>query len=226
LPQNDAGFGERLKVAVQQAGGLKLVARELGRGESTFYTYFNGKSSPSVAEVVRICELAGVRPAWLVSNEGPMLASDSRPAEAEPERPDIVDVPVLASLASAGTGAVLSDAAEERGTMPMPTRWLRRFGTPSRLRLVEIVGNSMSPDLEAGDWMLVNLDRVELREGVALVRYDDTLLVKRLQPQGRQLLLTSSNKAYTPIPVDLQKDVDRFAIIGFGEGLLRARGPA
>ena len=206
-------IGSQLERALAEKGvSVAEAATTAGCSTNTLRRMFKGRG----LDLVRVFRLERTY-GFSLAGGVPMVGPGSPPGQ------DVVDVPVLTSLASAGSGSVLGQATEERGTVPVPRQWLRRFGTPSRLRMVEIVGNSMSPDLEEGDWMLVNLDRIEVREGVALVRYDDTMLVKRLQPQGRQLLLTSSNAAYKPIELDLAKDADRFAIIGFGEGRWRAR---
>lgn len=210
-------FGARLKKAVLLAGGVPHVSSVMERGQSTFYTWFKETSSPPVADVQRICQLAGVRPAWVFTGEGAMREGEAAPsasASGSGEDSEVVNIPILTAPASAGAGTILTEGPEEQGSVPFPRIWARSFGTPSRLRLVEIVGESMKPDLEEGDWMMINLDLRELRDGVALVRLDDALMVKRLQPQGRMVMLTSSNPVYLPISLDLEKDGDRFAIIG------------
>ena len=62
----------------------------------------------------------------------------------------------------------------------------------------------MAPTLNAGDDILV--DRAacteQLRDGIHVLRVDDTLLVKRLaiHPVGRRVTVQSDNPAYGDLP--------------------------
>ena len=74
----------------------------------------------------------------------------------------------------------------------------------SSLSIVRVEGDSMSPTLNDGDDILVDLgdsgDR--LRDGIYVLRVDDALLVKRLalNPKGRRLTVKSDNPAYPDWP--------------------------
>jgi phage repressor protein C with HTH and peptisase S24 domain len=202
------------------------LAEETNLPRSTIGDYIRVGIAKADSAVV-IADALGCTVDWLLTGRGSSTPAVNRGAVAPIDRADVVDVPVLTAAASAGPGSFLGEAVEERGSVPLPAQWLRRYGTPSKLRLVEVVGGSMTPPLEDGDWILVNLDRTELREGIAVVRYNDTMLIKRLQPQGRsRLVLTSSAEGYEPIPVDLATEGDNFGIIGYAEGRWRARGLA
>jgi phage repressor protein C with HTH and peptisase S24 domain len=85
-------------------------------------------------------------------------------------------------------------------------RWLKELtqSQPSKLSIVRVEGDSMSPTLNAGDEILVDLgDAAErLREGIYVLRIDDAVVVKRLalNPMGRRVTVQSDNPAYPDWP--------------------------
>ena len=106
---------------------------------------------------------------------------------------------------SAGPGAVV---AEELGKpyFAFDERWLKALTStpPDSLSIVRVEGDSMSPTLNPGDEILVDLgdsaDR--LRDGIYVLRIDDALVVKRLalNPLGRRVTVQSDNPAYPDWP--------------------------
>ena len=106
---------------------------------------------------------------------------------------------------SAGPGAVVT---EELGKpyFAFDERWLKTLTPtpPASLSIVRVEGDSMSPTLNAGDEILVDLgdcaDR--LRDGIYVLRVDDALVVKRLalNPLGRRITVQSDNPAYPDWP--------------------------
>ena len=121
-------------------------------------------------------------------------------------RPDgllsIVRHPVTVS---AGPGAVVT---EELGKpyFGFDERWLKGLtATPAdRLSIVRVEGDSMSPTLNAGDDILVDLGDASdrLRDGIYVLRVDDSVVVKRiaLHPMGRKVTVQSDNSAYPDWP--------------------------
>lgn len=108
-------------------------------------------------------------------------------------------------FASAGPGA-LPGEERRRPYFGFDAAWLRRLtgSAPDQLELIRVEGDSMSPTLNAGDDILVDLgDAAEkLRDGIYVLRVDGTLLVKRLaiHPVGRRVTVQSDNPAYSDIP--------------------------
>ena len=108
-------------------------------------------------------------------------------------------------FASAGPGAIVSEEAG-RPYFGFDERWLKALtpSSPSRLSVVRVEGDSMSPTLNAGDDILVDLgDCAErLRDGIYVLRIDDALVVKRLalNPMGRRVTIQSDNPAYPDWP--------------------------
>ena len=106
---------------------------------------------------------------------------------------------------SAGPGAV---PGGELGKpyFAFDERWLKSItpSSPAKLSIVQVQGDSMSPTLNAGDDILVDLADCEdrLRDGIYVLRIDDALVVKRLalSPRGGRATIQSDNPAYPDWP--------------------------
>ena len=123
-------------------------------------------------------------------------------------------IPKLAVGASAGPGAI-PGRKTLAGKIGFDEKWLRKQGLdPSRLSLIQVDGDSMSPTLNHGDDIMVDNRAAvtPVRDGIHVIRLDDVLMVKRLAngPGGR-LSVLSDNPAYPGWP-----DVDGAAVTIIG----------
>ena len=106
---------------------------------------------------------------------------------------------------SAGPGAIPSREVGQP-YFAFDDRWLKRLtGTPaSQLSIVRVQGDSMAPTLNEGDDILIDTADCgeRLRDGIYVLRVDDSLVVKRLalHPQGRSVTVQSDNPAYPDWP--------------------------
>jgi phage repressor protein C with HTH and peptisase S24 domain len=106
---------------------------------------------------------------------------------------------------SAGPGAIV---IEELGKpyFAFDERWLKALtpSAPSSLSIVRVDGDSMSPTLNPGDDILVDLEdsTTRLRDGIYVLRIDDALVVKRLalNPIAKRVTVQSDNPAYSDWP--------------------------
>jgi Peptidase S24-like len=119
-------------------------------------------------------------------------------------------VPKLAVGASAGAGAL---AGEETlaGKVGFDEKWLRKIGVdPAQVSLIRVEGDSMQPTLNDGDDIMVDKAAAlkAIKDGVYVLRMDDTLMVKRLVvAKGKKLSVLSDNAAYSS-----WSDVDASAV--------------
>lgn len=127
------------------------------------------------------------------------------PPDQDLERTGLISIKRHPVTVSAGPGAIVT---EEMGKpcFAFDERWLKALtqSGPSMLSIVRVEGDSMSPTLNAGDDILVDLadcgDR--LRDGIYVLRVDDAVVVKRLalNPTGRRVTVQSDNPAYPDWP--------------------------
>jgi hypothetical protein len=117
----------------------------------------------------------------------------------------LISVNRHAVAVSAGPGAVASNELA-KPYLAFDERWLKALtpSSPSDLSIVRVEGDSMSPTLNAGDDILVDLGDAgeRLRDGIYVLRIDDALVVKRLalNPVGRRVTVQSDNPAYPDWP--------------------------
>ena len=138
------------------------------------------------------------------------------PADAAPASNGLTSVKRHPVTVSAGPGAVVNEELG-RPYFAFAERWLKALtATPAdNLSIVRVEGDSMSPTLNPGDEILIDLgdcaDR--LRDGIYVLRVDDALVVKRLalNPLGRSVTVQSDNPAYPDWP---DCDLDEINCIG------------
>ena len=108
-------------------------------------------------------------------------------------------------MVSAGPGAVVN---EEFGKpyFAFDEHWLKALtqSPPGKLSIVRVEGDSMAPTLNPGDDILVDLADCtgRLRDGIYVLRIDDSVVVKRLalNPTARRVTVQSDNPAYPDWP--------------------------
>ena len=206
----DADPRQRLLQLADASGtSLSQLSRLIGRN-SSYLQQFVRKGSPRKLEEVDRRTLArffGVDEAALGAPDGDS-AENSHAMPGKPSRGDWVDVPRLALGASAGPGA-LGGEESAIGAFRFSTRWLRQQGLdPAMLSAIAVAGDSMEPTLRDGDEILVDRSARPLRDGIHVVRLDDSLLVKRIDAaRPGRIALVSDNPAYRTIelaPGDMQ----------------------
>ncbi|TDW68637.1 phage repressor protein C with HTH and peptisase S24 domain [Novosphingobium sp. PhB55] len=192
-----------LELAEERGASLSSLSRMIGKN-TTYLQQFIRKGSPRKLEEGDRGQLArffGVDESEFGKSKEKSYVNDKN-SYAD----DWVDVPRLSIGASAGPGA-LPDGEDVFGTIRFSPRWLRSMGLrPEMLSAIVVSGDSMEPVLRDGDEILVDRDWRPLRDGIHVVRLDDTVLVKRLEAgRAGRIALLSDNPAYRPIECDLQE---------------------
>ena len=127
------------------------------------------------------------------------------PADHESSSGALVPVKRVLVRASAGPGA-LPAAEQAEPYFAFDERWLRALtaSKATELSIIRVEGDSMAPTLNDGDDILVDRAGCDgaLRDGIYVLRVDDSLLVKRLaiHPLGKSVTVQSDNPAYPDWP--------------------------
>lgn len=194
------------RLVKSQGSSYAQLSRLLGRNDAYIQQYVKRGS-----------------PAWLDERDRRLLAQffgvDEKLLDgsgaASPHRPALLIVPKLDVQASAGFGSITGLEAT-LGHYGFDQKWLKRIsgGKPENLSIVQVKGDSMAPTLVDGDDILVErvTGSTRMREGIYVLQYDDSLLVKRigLGPAGR-LHITSDNQAYPSWP---DRDAREVTLVG------------
>ncbi len=179
----------------QQGSDCAALSRLIGRNPAYVHQYLNRGSPRRLAELDRrrLAEFFGV------AEEVLGAPPRDRPADR------LVAVGRFDLRAAAGAGAFVT---EERPVahIAFDPGWLRRVarGRPEQLALIRVAGDSMAPTLDDGDDILI--DRGDggerLRDGVYVLRLDESLVVKRLVLATDRVAVTirSDNPAWADLP--------------------------
>jgi phage repressor protein C with HTH and peptisase S24 domain len=146
----------------------------------------------------------GVNPVWLKTGSGPVYLHEQNATQL---------VPKVAAKACAGGGSFeLSGQVVDE--LPFDRAWLGRKGNPERMVAMEVVGDSMSPELEPGDNILIDQSQNHVADNNLYVfGLADSIQVKRIQVRPGLVVLFSTNQRYSP--VTLQGDeIDTLRVIG------------
>ena len=197
----------RLKAAVKRKGSQADVAELAGISRPSLVEILGGRAVPTNGTFSSLCRVLGIAPSEVLAGAG----------EDSSTREPLSFIPLHDVAVSAGGGVNAVEGGESAEQLGFPTAWLRnQFGDPSKLRIVHVKGDSMSPTLSDGDLVMINVDRRELVEGIFVLRVDDQLMVKRIHfPSARRILVTSDNRDYDRFDrmIDLERD-DSLHLVG------------
>jgi len=116
--------------------------------------------------------------------------------------PPIVWVPKVKARLSAGGGSFETED-RTKNSLPFDRRLIQHLGASAEMVLMDVVGDSMEPNIKAGDAVMIDRSQADVvAGGIYAVGIDDTIMVKRLEKRPGQLVLISDNSAYDPVFID------------------------
>jgi phage repressor protein C with HTH and peptisase S24 domain len=108
-------------------------------------------------------------------------------------------VPKVSARLCAGAGS-FDTSAMVTETMVFSKSWLKIKGNPKEMVLMDILGDSMEPELKGGDTVLIDQSQTRMHAGaIYALGVEDSLLVKRIERYPNKIALVSTNPNYTPI---------------------------
>lgn len=228
-------LGQRLVATRTRLGkSREEMAAAAGIPLKSYIKYERDEATPGGDALAGI-GLTGIDILWLLTGRGGDELGLARAHsvnlaqqlhEKQQSTESFVLLPLYDVRVSAGHGALAEDrpSSELRAFSRV---WLsRQVGLPpARLKLVTVAGDSMVPDLNDGDEVMIDTGDVEvLREGVYVFALDGHIYVKRLALRGTSLMIISSNPAGgEPQRLDMLREVESFRLIGrvVGQPLFR-----
>jgi len=199
------GFFTRASRAAGLASQAELAAM-LGVHRSAV-TQAKKKDAVPKAWVLAVSRRAGVDPDWLEFGTGASRGGG------QPEASAYLAVPKVRARLSAGGGS-FETGGEVEEYYSFRRDWLRRKGQPGSMVLMDVVGNSMEPEIRHGDMALIDQSQTGVvAYAIYAVGVEDTVLIKRLEKRPGALALLSDNHDYAPI-VLAGDALDALRIIG------------
>jgi phage repressor protein C with HTH and peptisase S24 domain len=128
---------------------------------------------------------------------------------------DFVLIPGYSIQVSAGHGAMANTNEAPSRFLAYRKKWLQFRGfKESDLVIVWAKGDSMEPTIHNNDTIVINTSRKKPVDGhIYVIRYEDSLLVKRMQIHATSWILLSDNRAYPPLEIKLDEQ-SSFEIVG------------
>lgn len=221
-------FFQRLRRETAIASQMDM-ARALGVNRSAVTQAKNRNAVPS-KWVLALSRHYSLSPDWLefgtgaarfVANDTPDAASLLRRAkelQSEADGEDktsgpVLMVPKVQARLCAGAGSMELEAVPV-SEHPFPVSWLSRMGTPSAMVFMDVIGDSMEPDIKDGDMVLVDQSVTALTpKTVMAVGYEDAIYIKRLEKHPQGLALLSDNQEYAPLTIR-GDELNSFRVIG------------
>ncbi len=150
----------------------------------------------------------GLNPEWLENGTAPRLIKPPFGSD-----PGYHHVPKVQARLCAGDGSF--EVAEDiEGYYAFKKSWLQRRGVAHRMVLMNVFGNSMTPEIKDGDAVLIDQSQTDIIAGaIFAVGVDETIMVKRVEKHPGKLVLLSDNREYAPIFLT-PAEIDSIRIIG------------
>lgn len=127
---------------------------------------------------------------------------------------EIINIPKVSAVLCAGGGSFDVENAIV-GRIPLPSPMLYKLGNPAGMVFMDVSGDSMEPGIFSGDTVLIDQSFKTCKPGTVMaVGYDETIFIKRVQPEtGGGLVLLSDNPAYAPIKI-CGDELNSFRVLG------------
>jgi phage repressor protein C with HTH and peptisase S24 domain len=171
---------------------------------------------------ITIAEKYQVSLDWLLFGRGTMRRNQEQTAQML-ESGELVDetgakmlfVPMVEARLSAGHGS-LETSADVHGMYAFRAGFLRRRGNPAHMVMLRVTGDSMTPEIKNRDVVLIDQSQKDLRPGyIYAVGVEEMVYLKVVDAKPGQVILSSYNKGYEPLVIDMLDDSEsRIRIIG------------
>ena len=190
------------------------LAKELGVSYMTITRWSNGPQEPTVSQFDAMIKHYNSRfgSAINISNNINVKTQEFIQSSVNPNTiNDKLSIPYYGNVpVSAGGGSVIL-SEEPTKMIEVPRRLIKRILTTEKPMTFPVTGDSMEPSFKNGDVVVAGVSPDYPCDGVYVIRYEDTMYIKRLMKSKVGYLLISDNKLYNDMTVTKSDD---FAIIG------------
>lgn len=220
---NDQAFAERLQWILKEkfSSNTSEFSRAVGIAITSLNRWLIGEADPSRSNLIKTAKASGVKLEWLATGQGQRdETSEEMPASNTIQEKLKDNISMIISYeginVSAGFGSFNEGTTEPDGEEPYSDELLARLGVKAHHCAVFWAnGNSMSPTIESGDQMLVDLSKKEIQGNkIYLVQNGESVWVKRVKMEWDGVELISDNKEeYRPIRISAD-EAQNLQIIG------------
>jgi len=206
--QDHQNFALRLKKQRKDLGlSQRRLSEQVGISMKTIQKYEYG-DVPKGSNLVSLSRALGCSIDWLLLGADPGI-SESREGEAlyRANEPEMVMIPRVLARLNAGGGSLETSGGVE-GRHGFRYDWIRQKGKPSQMVLMDVSGDSMSPEIKDGDTVLIDRGQTNIYIGkIYAVSIGQEITVKYVERVPDKVILRSANRAWNDIEVDIRGDL-------------------
>lgn len=176
----------------------------IGKSDAYIQRYIKGGVPSKLPELERrqLAEILGIDEQELTDLPLHRIETTRIINQAINHYPEVAKIEILDVTACCGNG-VENEQEKMIGEWAIPLQDFRQitFAEPNNVKMIKVIGDSMTPTLKAGDWVLVDISQQTPDvDGMYLIRMATGLAVKRLQIGLSDIQVVSDNQAkYKPI---------------------------
>lgn len=182
------------------------LADKIGVVTRTLQRWEKGEQIPDGVSITKIAKATNVQPSWLLTGQGEMYGTPSRPENVYPlnaasrRHVNLVDLPLISAVPAGKVATMFHpDYVDDYVTVD-------DIKDPQAFAL-KVKGNSMAPRIEDGDVVVVS-PREEVHNGdICVVRVNDEDTLKKVKLEGNYIHLIPLNPDFEPVTVK-KRDVN------------------
>lgn len=125
-----------------------------------------------------------------------------------------ISVPIVSAKASGSPVGEIHYDVVTKGEVSIAKMLFKTMPNIENIQAVEVIGNSMTPRINPGDYVIIDKMCYFDHDGVYVLQFDSMLLVKRLQVTTKGIKIISDNRMYAEDLYDQEDDQRLMHIVG------------
>jgi len=191
------------------------LAESVGVSTKTIQKYEYG-DIPKGTNLVSLSRALSCSIDWLLVGDEPGICeTTSENAGYIPKESELTMIPKVLARLNAGGGS-LETNKNVKGMYGFRKDWIHKKGNPKKMILMDVSGDSMSPEIQDGDMVLVDQSQRDIFVGkIYAVSIGQEITVKYVERAPDKIILHSANRLWDDIEVDIRGDLgESVGIIG------------
>jgi phage repressor protein C with HTH and peptisase S24 domain len=185
-------IGNRIKEARNHKGfSQELLSEKIGVSKRTLINYEQNDKEPTASTILNIAKYCTISEWWLLTGKGEMLLKENNLVASN----NNYNIDLLNVRAGAGEG-IYNYVIETIDTISLDKSFFRTPINTSKVKGIQVDGDSMEPTLKDGDYVLIDENINFGTNGIYAIQYGGQILIKRLQFKidGTILILSDNDK--------------------------------
>lgn len=215
-----------LGTRIRQARGnmsQEAFAAQIHVSKGSLGFYERDQNLPNTDVILKICSVTNVSLEWLLRGVAPPGAEEMPKDKTElfmkatacSCAEDLITIPRVMARLCPPMGSLETDG-NIQGVYAFRADWILHKGNTEKMVLMNVTGDSMSPEIKHGDVVLIDQGKTKLYGyGFYAVALGEEVYVKQVKSTLNDLVLHSTNPHYEDIVVNRHdKSAERLRIIG------------